>query len=89
MKSPAPRGPSASAVPEFKSREETVWSQVYLAWILDGSVDQSLGEYRVWKVSDERDLDAERRAFEADETNWNKDAGRLNQQSGGVAPAKL
>lgn len=41
------------------TREETIWP-VYLAYILDGTIDQSLGEYKCWAPEDERDLDAER-----------------------------
>ncbi|KAF8307620.1 alpha/beta-hydrolase [Clavulina sp. PMI_390] len=35
-------------------REETIWA-VYLNWILNGAVDPSVGEYKVWRVEDEFD----------------------------------
>lgn len=43
--------------------EDTVW-QVYLAYILTGSIDTSLGEYKCWGPEDERDLEAERASHE-------------------------
>lgn len=36
------------------TRAETIWS-VYKDWIVDGKVDESVGEYRVWKPEDEFD----------------------------------
>ena len=34
------------------ARAETIWP-VYKDWIIYGRVDQSIGEYRVWKPEDE------------------------------------
>lgn len=54
---------TSRATPGALTREETIWL-VYLDWILYGKVDESVGEYKRWTVSDERDVEAERAAFE-------------------------
>lgn len=53
--------PSASSTGDSPSltRAQTIWS-VYRDWIVDGKVDESVGEYRVWKPEDE--FDPEERA---------------------------
>ena len=49
--------------PGATTREETIW-KVYLAYILTGYIDTTLGDYKCWAPEDERDLDAERAEHE-------------------------
>lgn len=46
--------PSSTAGSRPLTREQTIWN-VYKDWIIDGRVDESVGEYRVWKPEDEFD----------------------------------
>jgi hypothetical protein len=54
---------SLQPLPASKTREETIW-KVYLAYVLTGYIDPTVGVYNCWAPEDERDLYAERAEHE-------------------------
>lgn len=49
----------------WASKEDTIWA-VFLQWIVDGTVNESVGEYRKWTSAEARNLQQERADFERD-----------------------
>lgn len=64
MKTQPPKG--APAGTPFVTREEMVWENVILPYILTGHIDTSgkTGEYKCWAPEEEKDLVAERIQYE-------------------------